>query len=146
MLQESIICLENASIIQNNSIVLSNIDLNVNKGEFIYLIGKVGSGKSSLIRALNGELTLCEGKGMIAGYDLRKLRKKQIPYLRRKLGVVFQDFQLLSDRNIFNNLLFVLKSTGWKKKSEIENRINYVLEKVGLTDKLLKMPHQAFRR
>jgi len=142
MTTELIISLENASIVQNDNIVLTNVNLNVNKGEFIYLIGKVGSGKSSIIRTLNAELPLNEGTGIIAGYDLKKLKKRQVPYLRRKLGIVFQDFQLLNDRSIYNNLLFVLKSTGWKNKSEIAEQINEVLEKVGLTDKLYKMPHQ----
>jgi cell division transport system ATP-binding protein len=142
MTPESIIFLENASIIQNNNLVLKNINLNVNSGEFIYLIGKVGSGKSSIIRTLNGELPLNEGKGIIAGYDLKKLKKRQIPYLRRKLGIVFQDFQLLNDRNIYGNLLFVLRATGWKNKADIKDRIFDVLEKVGLKDKLYNMPHQ----
>jgi cell division transport system ATP-binding protein len=142
MTSDSIIFLENASIIQNNNLVLSNINLNVDRGEFIYLIGKVGTGKSSIIRVLNAELPLTDGTGIIAGYDLRKLKKKQIPYLRRKLGIVFQDFQLLNDRSVYENLLFVLKATGWRKKPEIFERINNVLEKVGLSDKLYKMPHQ----
>jgi len=142
MTAELIINLENASIVHNDNIVLTNVNLNVNKGEFIYLIGKVGSGKSSIIRTLNAELPLREGIGIIAGYDLKKIKKRQIPYLRRKLGIVFQDFQLLNDRNIYNNLLFVLKATGWKNKSEIAEQINEVLDKVGLTDKLYKMPHQ----
>lgn len=139
---ELIIDLENASITQNDGIILTNVDFKVSKGDFIYLIGKVGSGKSSIIRTLNAELPFKDGIGVIAGYDLKKIKKRQIPYLRRKLGVVFQDFQLLNDRDVYNNLLFVLKSTGWKKKVEIIEQINEVLDKVGLKDKIYKMPHQ----
>jgi len=142
MTPDSIIYLENASIIQNNSIVLSNINLNVNKGEFIYLIGKVGSGKSSIIRVLNAELALSEGTGMISGFDLKRLKKRQIPYLRRKLGIVFQDFQLLIDRSVHDNLLFVLKATGWNDKVAMQKRVQEVLEKVELETKGFKMPHQ----
>ena len=142
MASESIISFENASIVQNEKIVLSDLSFNINSGELVYLTGKVGSGKSSIIRVLNAEISLSSGSGSIAGYDLRKIKRKQIPYLRRKLGVIFQDFQLLSDRNIFNNLSFVLKATGWKNKSEISERIDHVLQKVDLKDKILKMPHQ----
>lgn len=137
-----IIDFKNVNIYHKENLILSNINLSVNKGEFIYFIGKVGSGKTSLIRTFNAELTLKNGSAMVAGFDLTKIKRKQIPYLRRKLGIVFQDFKLLSDRTVHDNLLFVLKSTGWKNKKEIDNRINEVLEKVGLAFKGYKMPHQ----
>jgi cell division transport system ATP-binding protein len=142
MTEDSIINLENVSIIQNDSIILSDVNLTVKKGEFIYIIGKVGSGKSSIIRVLNAEIPILEGEGSIAGYDLKKIKNRHIPFLRRKLGIVFQDFQLLNDRNIFDNLFFVLKATGWKNKVLIDEQIKDVLDKVGLSDKFLKMPHQ----
>ncbi len=112
------------------------------KGEFIYLVGRVGSGKSSLIKTLNAQLPLKEGTGLIAGYNLSKIKKREVPYLRRKIGIVFQDFQLLTDRTVNENLEFVLKATGWKNKLEIDIRIGEVLEKVGLGLKGYKMPHQ----
>ena len=118
------------------------MNLSVGKGEFIYLVGRVGSGKSSLIKTMNGQLPLKEGTGLVAGYNLSKLRKRDIPYLRRKIGIVFQDFQLLTDRTVNANLEFVLKATGWKNKHEISTRIGEVLEKVGLGLKGYKMPHQ----
>jgi cell division transport system ATP-binding protein len=114
----------------------------VGKGEFIYLVGRVGSGKSSLIKTLNAQIPLKEGVGLVAGYDLSKIRKKQVPYLRRKIGIVFQDFQLLTDRSVNENLEFVLRATGWKNKTDINKRIGEVLEKVGLGLKGYKMPHQ----
>jgi cell division transport system ATP-binding protein len=122
--------------------VLSKINLRVGKGEFIYLVGRVGSGKSSLIKTLNAQIPLKEGVGLVAGYDLSKIKNKEVPYLRRKIGIVFQDFQLLTDRSVNENLEFVLKATGWKNKSDIETRIGEVLEKVGLGLKGYKMPHQ----
>ncbi len=137
-----IIDFKNVNIYHKENLILSNVNLSVNKGEFIYFIGKVGSGKTSLIRTINAELPLKTGTGMVAGFNLEKIKRKQIPYLRRKLGIVFQDFKLLSDRTVHDNLLFVLKSTGWKNKKEIDNRINEVLEKVGLAFKGYKMPHQ----
>jgi cell division transport system ATP-binding protein len=114
----------------------------VEKGQFIYLIGKVGSGKTSLIKTITAELPLKSGEGTVAGFDLKKIRKKQIPYLRRKIGIVFQDFQLLPDRSVLDNLLFVLRATGWKNKQAMKERIDDVLEKVGLKHKEYKMPHQ----
>ena len=137
-----IIELTNCSIWQQNHLVLSKINLRVGKGEFLYLVGRVGSGKSSLIKTLNAQIPLKEGVGLVAGYDLSKIKKKEVPYLRRKIGIVFQDFQLLTDRSVNENLEFVLKATGWKNKSDIETRIGEVLEKVGLGLKGYKMPHQ----
>jgi cell division transport system ATP-binding protein len=137
-----IIELTNCTIWQQNHLVLSKVNLRLGKGEFIYLVGRVGSGKSSLIKTLNAQIPLKEGVGLVAGYDLSKIKKKEIPYLRRKIGIVFQDFQLLTDRSVNENLAFVLKATGWKNKSEIGTRIGEVLEKVGLGLKGYKMPHQ----
>lgn len=139
---DSTIKLQNATIAHPNNVVLKNIDFEVNKGEFLYIIGKTGSGKSTLLKTLYAELPITNGKGLIADYDLLKLKKKQIPFLRRKLGIVFQDFQLLIDRSVYENLAFVLKATGWKKKNEIATRIQEVLEKVGLKHKEYKMPHE----
>ena len=137
-----IIELTGCAIWQQNHLVLSNINLSVGKGEFIYLVGRVGSGKSSLIKTLNAQIPLKEGVGLVAGYDLSKIKNKDIPFLRRKIGIVFQDFQLLTDRSVNENLEFVLRATGWKIKSEIDTRIGEVLEKVGLGLKGYKMPHQ----
>jgi cell division transport system ATP-binding protein len=114
----------------------------VGKGEFLYLVGRVGSGKSSLIKTLNAQIPLKEGIGLVAGYDLAKIKKREVPFLRRKIGIVFQDFQLLTDRTVNENLGFVLRATGWKNKLEIDTRIDEVLEKVGLETKGNKMPHQ----
>lgn len=137
-----IIELTNCTIWQQDHLVLSNVSLSVKKGEFVYLVGRVGSGKSSLIKTLNAQIPLRDGTGLVAGYNLSKLKRREIPYLRRKTGIVFQDFQLLIDRSVNDNLEFVLKATGWKNKSEIETRIGEVLEKVGLGLKGYKMPHQ----
>jgi cell division transport system ATP-binding protein len=137
-----IIELTNCTIWQQDHLVLSNVNLSVGKGEFIYLVGRVGSGKSSLIKTLNAQIPLRDGTGLVAGYNLSKLKRREIPYLRRKIGIVFQDFQLLIDRSVNDNLEFVLKATGWKNKSEIDTRIGEVLEKVGLGLKGYKMPHQ----
>jgi len=137
-----IIELTDCSIWQQNHLVLSKVNLRVGKGEFLYLVGRVGSGKSSLIKTLNAQLPLKEGIGLVAGYDLSKIKKREIPFLRRKIGIVFQDFQLLTDRSVNENLGFVLKATGWKNKLEIDTRIGEVLEKVGLELKGYKMPHQ----
>lgn len=137
-----IIELTGCTIWQQNHLVLSNINLRVGKGEFIYLVGRVGSGKSSLIKTLNAQIPLKEGVGLIAGYDLSKIKNRDVPYLRRKIGIVFQDFQLLTDRSVNENLEFVLRATGWKNKIEIDTRIGEVLEKVGLGQKGHKMPHQ----
>ena len=137
-----IIELSDCSVWQQDHLVLTNVNLSVRKGEFIYLVGRVGSGKSSLIKTLNAQIPLKEGIGLVAGYNLSKLKKRDIPYLRRKIGIVFQDFQLLTDRSVNANLEFVLKATGWKNKHEIDTRIGEVLEKVGLGLKGYKMPHQ----
>lgn len=139
---EPIIEIRNASIFQKENLVLSDVNLTLNKGEFIYLIGRTGSGKSSLLKTLYGELPARDGIVRVAGYDLTQLRKKDIPYLRRKIGIVFQDFQLLFDRTVEKNLEFVLGATGWKEPKEISNRIDEVLAKVGLADKRKSMPHQ----
>jgi cell division transport system ATP-binding protein len=142
MNEETIISLDNVSIFQKKNLILNNVNLNINKGEFVYLIGKTGSGKSSLLRVLYGDLKLTQGEGAVAGYNLRKLKNKEIPFLRRKLGIVFQDFQLLTDRTSRENLEFVLQATGWKNKNEMSDRINAVLNKVGLGTKGFKMPHE----
>jgi cell division transport system ATP-binding protein len=137
-----IIELTNCTIWQQTHLVLSNVNLSVRKGEFLYLVGRVGSGKSSLIKTLNAQIPLKDGTALVAGYDLAKIKKREIPYLRRKIGIVFQDFQLLTDRTVNANLEFVLKATGWKNRIEMDNRIAEVLEKVGLGLKGNKMPHQ----
>lgn len=142
MTAESIISLDNASIFQNKNLILNNVNLKISKGEFVYLIGKTGSGKSSLLRVLYGDIRLTQGDGAVAGYDLRKLKNREIPFLRRKLGIVFQDFQLLTDRTAKENLEFVMKATGWKDNNKIQDRINEVLAKVGLSTKGFKMPHE----
>jgi len=139
---EAIIKLENAVIRQQKNTILKDVSLEIAEGEFVYLIGKVGSGKTSLLKTLYAELSLAYGKGEVAGYSLGKIKKSQIAYLRRKCGIVFQDFKLLTDRNVYANLEFVLKATGWKDKKAIKERINEVLEKVELPDKRDKFPHQ----
>jgi len=137
-----IVRLNNANIYQQQQAVLRGVTMTISQGEFAYLIGKTGSGKSSLLKVLYGALPLREGKGEVAGFDLLQLDRKKTPFLRRKLGVVFQDFNLLSDRNVDQNLRFVLSATGWKKEQDIRNRIEDVLAKVGLSDKLHSMPHE----
>lgn len=137
-----IIELTNCTIWQQDHLVLSNVNLSVGKGEFVYLVGRVGSGKSSLIKTLNAQIPLKDGVGLVAGYDLSKIKRREVPYLRRKIGIVFQDFQLLTDRSVNENLEFVLKATGWKNRNDIDARIGEVLEKVGLGLKGYKMPHQ----
>ncbi|MFN3020971.1 cell division ATP-binding protein FtsE [Chryseobacterium sp. TY3] len=139
---ENIINLDNAKIVQKNFTVLNNVNLHIQKGKFCYLIGKTGAGKSSLLKVLYGHLPLQGGTGEVAGFDLAKLRQSDIPNLRRKLGIVFQDFQLLTDRNIEKNLMFVLQATGWSDKIKMEDRINEVLASVGMKTKKHKMPHQ----
>jgi cell division transport system ATP-binding protein len=137
-----IIELTDCMIWQQDHLVLSSVSLSVRKGEFIYIVGRVGSGKSSLIKTLNAQIPLKGGTAIVAGYNLSRLRNREIPYLRRKIGIVFQDFQLLTDRSVNANLEFVLKATGWKNKHAIETRIGEVLDKVGLGLKGYKMPHQ----
>ncbi|MFK7983498.1 MAG: cell division ATP-binding protein FtsE [Saprospiraceae bacterium] len=142
MEENLIVALKEASIFQQKTRILDKVNLKIHKGEFVYLIGKTGSGKSSLLKTLYGALPLQKGKGKIAGFDLKTLSRKTIPLLRRKLGIVFQDFNLLTDRNIQDNLHFVLDATGWKDKVAQKNRIKEVLEKVNLSDKSLKMPYE----
>ena len=142
MPEEIVIQFENASIFQDDHLVLSGINFTLARGEFVYLIGRVGSGKSSLIKTINAELILKSGSGHIVGFSLDALTTRQIPLLRRKLGIVFQDFQLLIDRSVYDNLYFVLHATGWKDKDEADKRIRQVLEKVNLENKGFKMPHQ----
>jgi cell division transport system ATP-binding protein len=142
MSEENIIQLINADIVQHDHVVLSDISLEIKKGEFVYLIGKVGSGKTSIIKTLNAELLLTKGQGTVAGYNLADLKTSDIAFLRRKLGVVFQDFRLLNDRNVYDNLSFVLKATDWKDDKEIEQRVIAVLDKVGMSHKVKSMPHQ----
>ena len=134
--------LKNADIYQRDNLVLNSVNLRIEPGQFIYLIGATGSGKSSLLKTLYGDLPLTKGEGTVAGYDLKSIKEKDIPFLRRKLGVVFQDFQLLTDRNIYDNLLFVLRATGWKDKAKMEDKIMEVLKKVGMGTKGHKMPFQ----
>ncbi|MAZ28319.1 MAG: phosphonate ABC transporter ATP-binding protein [Cytophagaceae bacterium] len=134
--------LKNAAIFQRENLILSEVSVTINKGEFVYLIGKTGSGKSSFMKTLYGDLPLQEGEGQIVDMDLKALKEKEIPFLRRKLGVVFQDFKLLNDRTVRDNLQFVLKATGWKDKSEMDNRIDAVLDKVGMKTKGFKFPYQ----
>jgi cell division transport system ATP-binding protein len=138
----TVITLKSVDIYQQKHLVLSNVNLNINKGEFLYLIGQSGSGKSSLLKIIYGDLYIGNGEGLIAGFDLKKLHENDVPYLRRKLGIVFQDFHLLSDRSVEKNLEFALRATGWKDKTQIEHRMLDVLEKVGLRSKLKKMPHE----
>jgi len=138
----TVIKLKHVDIYQQKHLVLSDVNLDIAQGEFLYLIGQSGSGKSSLLKIIYGDLYIANGEGMIAGFDLKKLHENDVPYLRRKLGIVFQDFHLLNDRTVEKNLEFALKATGWKEKAQIENRIIDVLEKVGLRSKLKKMPHE----
>ena len=142
MPEDFVIQFENASIFQDDHLVLSDVNFTLAKGEFVYLIGRVGSGKSSLIKTINAELPLKTGTSYAVGFSLENLKVKQVPFLRRKLGIVFQDFQLLTDRSVYDNLHFVLHATGWKDKAAIDTRINQVLEKVNLENKGFKMPHQ----
>jgi cell division transport system ATP-binding protein len=141
-MQDNIIELKHANIYQSGSPILQDVNLTVSKGEFVYLVGKTGTGKSTLLKTLYGELPLTEGEGTVAGYNLRELGWKKVPYLRRTLGVVFQEFQLLTDRNVNENLRFVLTATGWKDKKLMDEKIMDVLDKVGLKSKGFKMPFE----
>ncbi len=137
-----IVELKNVNIYQSGNLILNNVNLTINQGEFVYLVGKTGTGKSSLLKTLYGELQLTEGEGTVAGFNLREMNWKKVPFLRRSLGVVFQDFQLLTDRNVHENLKFVLKATGWKDENLMEEKIKDVLDKVGLKSKGFKMPYE----
>jgi len=141
-MSNTILQFKNASIFQEENLILDAIDLKLNKGDFLYLIGKTGSGKSSLMKTFYGDLPLIKGEGSVVGYNLSTLKQKEIPFLRRKLGIIFQDFKLLNDRNIYDNLKFVLKATGWKDSSKIKSKIEEVLQKVGMKTKGFKMPYQ----
>lgn len=141
-MSEPIISIQNANIYQGEALILRDVNFTIGRGEFVYLVGKTGTGKSSLLKTLYGELPLREGRGNVVGFDLSDMDWKKVPYLRRNLGVVFQDFQLLTDRNVHDNLRFVLKATGWKDEHLIEEKINDVLEKVGLKNKGYKMPFE----
>ena len=142
MAENIVINLQKVDVFQQKHLVLSNVNLNIAKGEFVFLIGQTGSGKSSLLKIIYGDLHIGNGNGAVAGFDLKNLTDNEVPFLRRKLGVVFQDFQLLSDRTIEQNLEFVLKATGWNDQNLINERIKDVLEKVGLRSKIKKMPHE----
>jgi cell division transport system ATP-binding protein len=139
---EKIIDLNNVTIKQETTVVLSNITLHIQEAEFVYVMGKTGSGKSSLLKTIYGDIKLAEGEGTVAGYNLNTLRKIEIPYLRRKMGIVFQDFQLLMDRTVLQNLYFVLKATGWKNRTEIHSRAMSVLQLVGIEQKADQMPNR----
>lgn len=141
-MSDSVLKLEKASIFQDKNLILNKVDVNVKKGEFVYLIGKTGSGKSSLLKTLYGDLELTQGKGQIVGFDLTDLKDKNIPFLRRKLGIVFQDFKLLNELTIENNMDFVLRATGWKDKTKIQQKIEEVLSKVNMQKKGHKFPYE----
>jgi cell division transport system ATP-binding protein len=141
-MSQAIIELKSVNIYQSNNLILGNVNISVDKGEFVYLVGKTGTGKSSLLKTLYGDLELTNGEGWVVGYNLRELDWKKVPYLRRNLGVVFQDFQLLTDRNVNENLKFVLKATGWKDEKLMDEKIADVLDKVGLKTKGFKMPFE----
>src|SRR5438876_5801458 len=139
---EPVVTVRNANIYQGNNLILSDVNFSVEKGEFVYLVGKTGTGKSSLLKTMYGDLRLKEGDGTVVGFNLREMDWKKVPFLRRNLGVVFQDFQLLTDRNVNNNLKFVLRSTGWKDHNLMDEKIADVLDKVGLKTKGFKMPFE----
>jgi cell division transport system ATP-binding protein len=138
----SIVSISNANIYQSGNLILNNVNLTIDEGEFVYLVGKTGTGKSSLLKTLYGELPLTQGEGTVNGFNLRDMDWKRVPFLRRSLGVVFQDFQLLTDRNVHDNLKFVLKATGWKDENLMKEKIEDVLDKVGLRSKGFKMPFE----
>lgn len=140
--KQNVIHLNGVSVFQNRNLILSNVCLDIMQGEFVYLIGETGSGKSSLLKLIYADIPAGDGEAMVAGYNLRKMRNRQIPHLRRKLGIVFQDFQLLTDRSVNENLQFVMKATGWSDKMQMQQRAQEVLASVGLGDKGSKMPHQ----
>jgi cell division transport system ATP-binding protein len=139
---DTIIKLDNVSVYQKNILVLSEVSMSIERGEFCYLIGRTGTGKSSLMKVLYADLPLVEGEARVAGFDLNNIKEHQIPFLRRKIGIVFQDFQLLTDRSVRDNLIFVMRATGWRDNIAMEERLSEVLEKVGLQTKGFKMPHQ----
>ena len=141
-MSQPVLSLKNASIFQRENLILTDVSVTVEKGEFVYLIGKTGTGKSSFMKTLYGDLILQKGEGHIVGYDLSELKEEDIPFLRRKLGVVFQDFKLLNDRTVKDNLLFVLNATGWTDKSAMESKMEDVLDKVGMKTKAFKYPYQ----
>lgn len=141
-MSQTVLSLKNVTIYQEKKVILSQINLEVKEGEFLYIIGKTGTGKSSFMKTLYGDLPLTEGSGNIVGYDLFKLKENDIPFLRRKIGIVFQDFQLLHDRSVNENMLFVLKATGWTDNQKMQEKIDDVLERVGLKGISKKMPHQ----
>lgn len=138
----SIVNYKNVEILRKEHIVLKNVDFELNQGEFIYLLGKVGSGKSSLLKSMYAEIPITQGEAIVLDYDLVGIKRKTIPMLRRKIGIVFQDFQLLTDRSVYDNLRFVLEATGWKNLSDIDNRIEEVLNQMGMANKSYKMPHE----
>ncbi|MEY4661187.1 MAG: hypothetical protein RLZZ42_1139 [Bacteroidota bacterium] len=141
-MSETVLSISNANIYQGASLILSDVNITVSRSEFVYLVGKTGTGKSSLLKTLYGELPLKEGSAQVAGFNITQLTWKTVPFLRRNIGIVFQDFQLLTDRNVHDNLKFVLNATGWKDAREIENKIDDVLEKVGLRTKGFKYPYE----
>lgn len=141
-MSDIVVSIHNADIFQGDNLVLQNVHFNITRGEFVYLVGKTGTGKSSLLKTLYGELTLTKGEASVVGFDLRTMDWKKVPFLRRNLGVIFQDFQLLTDRNVQENLRFVLKATGWQDERLMEEKINDVLDKVGLKSKGFKMPFE----
>src|SRR5690606_28982198 len=141
-MSKPVLFLKNAAIYQRENLILSDVNVSVEKGEFVYLIGKTGTGKSSFMKTLYGDIPLMEGEGEIVDFDLRTLKEKDIPFLRRKLGVVFQDFKLLTDRTVNDNLLFVLKATGWTDKTAMDSKVEAVLDKVAMKTKGFKYPHQ----